>query len=282
LTSTAAKNPVDPDERHPLLRAFGRALVRALPRSELMFRIARKIVDRHNAENDFDMRTNGELWMCRQMLPGARVVFDVGANQGGWAAVAHEINPQARIHCFEPSAKTFRMLEQNVSLPNVVLNHFGLGDREETGTLWVYSDGALSNALYHRVGTIGEQQGTESVRIRTLDNYCSDEGIEAIDFLKVDVEGHELAVFRGAERMFREGRIGIVQFEYNDTFIDSRTQLKDLWQFIGEVNANYAFYKIYPSELRHIPQYSQQYETFRYSNWALLRRDVAAAHGWPS
>lgn len=282
MTGNSPTIPVDPNERMPLLRAVGRAVVRMIPRNELLFRIARKIVDRHNADNDFDMRTNGELWMCRRMLPNARVVFDVGANQGGWAAIAHDINPQARIHCFEPSAKTFRMLEQNTSLPNVVLNPFGLGEREETGTLWVYGDGALSNALYHRVGTIGEQQGTETVRIRRLDDYCSENAIDAIDFLKIDVEGHELSVFRGAERMFRESRIGIVQFEYNDTFIDSRTQLKDLWQFIGEIGGDYAFYKIYPHELRHIPRYSQQYETFRYSNWALLRRDVAAAHGFSS
>jgi len=282
LTTAESGTPVDPNERMPLLRAVGRAVVRMLPRNEILFRVARKIVDRHNADNDFDMRTNGELWLSKMMLPDSSIVFDVGANQGEWTSVANAINPRARIHCFEPSAGTFRMLERNVSLPNVVLNEFALGEREEESTLWLYAEGAGSNALYHRVGTIGEQQSTERVRVRRLDDYCIEGAIDTIDFLKIDVEGHELSVFRGAERMFRESRIRAVQFEYNDTYIDARTQLKDIWQFISDLTGDYAFYKIYPRELRHIPRYSQRYETFRYSNWAILRRDVADSRGLSS
>jgi FkbM family methyltransferase len=273
--------PVDPDPnlRMPLLRAVARAAVRLLPRNELLFRLARKIVDRHNSDNDFDYRTNGELWLARTALPRAGVVFDVGANQGDWTVLAHAINPQAVIHAFELSAPTFKTLSQRATLPNVVLNPFGLGEREEERTLWVFSEGAVSNSLYRRVGTLSEQQSSESVRVRTLDAYCADRGIEAVDFLKIDVEGHEVSVFRGAERMFREGRIGCAQFEYNDTYIDARMQLKDIWEFMGQTAAEYGFYKIYPRELRPIPEYKQQYETFRYSNWAVLRRDVATAMG---
>jgi FkbM family methyltransferase len=271
---------MDPNERMPRLRAVGRALVRILPRNEILFRVARKIVDHYNGDNDFDYRTNGEMWLARTALPRARVVFDVGANQGDWAILAHDVNPKAVIHCFEPSAATHRLLVQRA--PFAIVNDFGLGDRDAELTLWVFSEGAVSNSLYHRVGTIAEPQGTETVRVQTLDGYCAARGIEAIDFLKIDVEGHELAVFRGAERMFREARIGAVQFEYNDTFIDSRTQLKDIWQFILETTDGYGFYKIYPRQLRHIPEYKQTYESFRYSNWAVLRRDVAEAMGVPA
>jgi FkbM family methyltransferase len=263
------------NERMPILRAIGRALVRMLPRNEILFRAARKIVDRYNADNDFDMRTNGELHLAQAALPHASVVFDVGANQGDWAAVAHAINPRAQVHCFEPSSFTFELLGRRLSSsPNVILSPFGLGECTEERELWVYAEGAVSNSLYHRVGTMAEQHGTEVVRMRTLDDYCAENGVESIDFLKIDVEGHELSVFRGARRMFRESRIGLVQFEYNDTYIDARVQLKDVWQLMESTNGDYAFFKIYPEGLRHIPRYEQRYETFRYSNWALLRTDV--------
>lgn len=274
--------PIDPNERMPLLRAVGRALVRLLPRNEIVFRIARKIVDRYNADMDFDMRTNGELWFARTMVPRSRVVFDVGANQGDWAALAHQLNPSARIHCFEPSPVTFRMLEKNASLPNVTLNPFGLSDRHEERDLWIYDDGSGANSLYHRVGTIGTQTRTETVAMRSLDTYCSEQGIDRIDCMKVDVEGHEVSVFRGGERMFREARVAAVQFEYNDTYIDARTQLKDIWEFFREVAPDYRFYKLYPTELRYVPEYTQRYETFRYSNWAILHKDTAASLGVPA
>src|SRR5688572_4483821 len=208
-TAKTADSLTDPNERMPLLRAVGRAFVRILPRNELLFRVARKIVDRYNGDNDFDYRTNGEMWLARTMLPHARVVFDVGANQGDWAILAHAVNPKAVIHCFEPSAITYGLLAQRAAFATV--NDFGLGDRDAELTLWVFSEGAVSNSLYNRVGTLAAPQGTETVRVQTLDGYCAARGIESIDFLKIDVEGHELAVFRGAQRMFREGRIGAVQ-----------------------------------------------------------------------
>jgi FkbM family methyltransferase len=264
----------DPDEAMPVLRAIGRAVVRAMPRNELLFRIARKIVDRHNGDNDFDYRTNGELWFAKTVLPRARVVFDVGANRGDWTLLAHELNRDACIHSFEPSGPTFAILEQRASLPNVILNPFGLGQREEEVTMWVFAEGALSNSLYQRVGTMSEQQSTETVRIATLDGYCRQHGIDSIDLLKIDVEGHEISVLKGGERMFRESRVSCVQFEYNDTFIDSRTQLKDVFAFFGQTAPDYDLYKLFPHELRHVPEYRQQHETYRYSNWVALRRDV--------
>jgi FkbM family methyltransferase len=269
--------PPDPNERMPLLRAVGRAVVRLLPRNELLFRLARRIVDRHNADNDFDMQTNGELWFARTLVPRSRVIFDVGANQGDWAVIAHQLNPQAHIHCFEPSPVTFRLLERNAALPNLTLNRFGLSDKHEERDLWIYDDGSGANSLYHRVGTIGVQTRTESVAMRSLDAYCSDHAIDRIDFMKIDVEGHEVSVFRGGERMFRESRVAAVQFEYNDTYIDARTQLKDIWEFFRGLGRDYQFYKIYPTELRHVPEYTQRYESFRYSNWAVLHKETASS-----
>jgi FkbM family methyltransferase len=270
------------DERMPALRAVARALVRRLPIGELLFRTARKIVDRYNGDGDFDMRTNGELWLLRALLPGARTVLDVGAHHGAWALAAHAVNPDAHIHCFEPSARTFRLLERQAARPNLVLNPFGLSDRDDERVLWVYAEGSEANSLYRRVGTLGEQRDVETVRMRTLDGYCAERGLDSVDLAKVDVEGHELAVFRGAERMLRRSRVGAVQFEYNDTYIDARTQLRDVWQFVAGVSADYAFYKLYPRELRHVPAYTQRHETFRYSNWVVLRRDVAASLGGPA
>src|SRR5205085_6354632 len=87
----------------------------AMPRrSPLAFRIATKIINLYNNDNDFDMRSNGELRLARRLLPHATIAFDVGANRGEWSAAALSINPRAEIHAFEPSPATYALLVEHL------------------------------------------------------------------------------------------------------------------------------------------------------------------------
>lgn len=266
------------DERWPFIRAIGRAAVKLLPvRNRMLFRLARRIVDRHNGDNDFSMQTNGELMLASLLMPRSRYVFDVGANQGDWALAMRRLNREAAIHAFEPSRDTFGLLSRNVNGAGLVLNEFGLGEKDEELKLWIFGTGALSNSLYRRVGALAEPTSEESVQLRTLDGYCAENRIEEIDFLKIDVEGHEVSVLRGSRRMLGEGRIAAIQFEYGGTYLDARTQLKDVFETVESLSDRYRFYKIFPAHLQLVPRYSQSWETFLYSNWAILRHDVAEA-----
>jgi FkbM family methyltransferase len=60
---------------------------------------------------------------------------------------------------------------------------------------------------------------SETVKLSTLDDYCEKNSIDRIDFLKMDVEGHELKVLKGAER----------RSEAEDAGEDFRTQFKQSW-----------------------------------------------------
>jgi len=86
--------------------------------------------------------------------------------------------------------------------------------------------------------------------------------------MKVDVEGHELEVFKGAQGMLEKGAVKRIQFEYGGCNIDARMLLKDFFAFCAPYR--YAFYKIYPHDLRHIPRYDQRLENFQYQNWVAL------------
>ncbi len=93
-----------------------------------------------------------------------------------------------------------------------------------------------------------------------------------IDLVKVDVEGHELEVFKGAAGMLAQGKIKRIQFEYGGCNIDSRVLLKDLFEFL--LPYGYAFYKVFPRELRRVPRYDQRLENFQYQNWVAATNDV--------
>ncbi len=246
-----------------------------LPRNAFLYRVCKRYVDRYNSENNDDIHTNGELRLMQTILPQCAIVFDVGANVGDWTALALEISPRLQIHCFEPSAATFQRLQAQVG---AVCNNFGLSSTPGEMTLWVFADGAGTNSLYKRRGLedgwgLAEQQQAETVRLDTLDAYCQRAGVQVIDLMKVDVEGHELEVFKGAAGMLAQGKIKCIQFEYGGCNIDSRVLLKDLFDFL--VPYGYAFYKIFPRELRRVRRYDQRLENFQYQNWVAATNDVS-------
>jgi len=254
-----------------LKHVIRKAAIAALPEQNgLLYKVARKMVDRHRGDNNFEMDDNGEKWLLARAIPNAKIVFDVGANRGDWTVAAASLNQSATFHCFEPSPTTFASLSQRCGALRAVLNNRGCGEVSAERSLFIFDDGSGANSLYNRIGSGDSSKKQESVSITTIDEYCSAEQIGFVDFLKIDVEGHELAVLRGARRVLSEGLIGMVQFEYGGTYIDARTLLKDVFEYVRATNRNYEVYKLFPSHLQAVPEYAQSLETFQYSNWALV------------
>jgi hypothetical protein len=98
--------------------------------------------------------------------------------------------------------------------------------------------------------------------IVSLDDFCSDEGIDRIDFLKIDMEGLELEVLRGATRMLKEQRFGIIQFEFGECDIFSRVFLRDFYQFL----VGYRFARLCSQGLLDLGPYRHENEIFRNQN----------------
>ena len=262
---------LSPDEVAVVIRGH---IARAPTEDAEIYRVCRQYVNRCNNENNDDIHTNGELHLMEEHLGRSRVVFDVGANVGEWAARALEINPNLRLHCFEPSKPTFQKLLTNQFPKSVTCNNFGLGSASEEKTLYVFEEGSGMNSLYLRRGLddgwkLQPQKQMETIRLETLDRYCSQNQIGEIDFLKLDVEGHELEVFKGATGMLLGGKIKLIQFEYGGCNIDAKVFLKDIFEFFQPFA--YSFFKLCPQTLRKLERYDQRLENFQYQNWAVLR-----------
>ena len=248
-------------------------MFRSLPKSAALYRLCMAYVNDYRGDNAFAIEENGELRLAQRVLPRMKTAFDVGANVGDWTELALQINPALQIHCFEPTRSTFATLSAKPFPSTVHLNSVALGDSGGERELYVVGEGSGANSLYRRTGVPSLAAGSQRVSVRTVDDYAAEHGIDAIDFLKIDVEGHELSVLRGARRMLGAGAIAVVQFEYGGSYIDSRALLKDVWDLVAAADAGYTFYKIFPNELRRESEYLQTFETFQYSNWAIVRRD---------
>ena len=248
-------------------------LLKLLPYNTHLYNFCKSYVEKHDGDCNGDIATNGELRVMRQFLPGCSVVFDVGAHTGEWAKLALSVNPGLNIHCFEPSRDNFANLSRNVSSPNVTCNPFGLSSENGERPLFIFRSAPGLHSLYQRRGLesgwgLATPTETERVKLDTLENYCTERQIEKIDFLKVDVEGHELEVFKGGRSLFEENRVRMIQFEYGGCNIDSKVLLKDIFEFFEGMN--YRFYKIFPDRLKFFERYDQRLENFKYQNWLLI------------
>lgn len=219
---------------------------------------------------------SGERYVIRRIaeLTAGRdlVVFDVGANVGDYAIMAQaQFDGRAVIHCFEPSAATFEQLQRR-GLGKARLNHFGLSDAVGEVVLFSSEERSGLSSLYDRkLDHIDLRlDSVETVFLSTLDDYCREQGLPRVDVLKLDVEGHELAVLRGATKLLEAGGIDFIQFEFGGCNIDSRTYFQDFYYLLVP---RFRLYRILANGLWPIERYDESLEAFGTTNYLAVRRD---------
>jgi FkbM family methyltransferase len=146
------------------------------------------------------------------------VFFDVGANVGQTSLDALKNFPEATIYAFEPHEATFAVLSASAPSARVHAFNLALSDREGEADFFDYGALATSNSLVGDAQYAARTKHEVTVRkvdCETLDAICRRCEIEHIDVLKVDTEGHDLAVLRGAQRMLSEHRVRFVFVEFN-------------------------------------------------------------------
>jgi FkbM family methyltransferase len=137
----------------------------------------------------------------RFIAPGA-IVFDIGANHGWYALNLARRIADIAVHAFEPVPPTFEYLTRNVALNaihNIHLHNFGFAEQAGDFDFYTYPEGSGNASLADLSG-----RGTPmSCEVRRLDEFTAEFGSDTkarVDFIKCDVEGNELGVFRGGLR----------------------------------------------------------------------------------
>ncbi len=225
------------------------------------------------------VRGSGEEWILNHLKQcNGRtkpfVVFDVGAYTGEYTdKVLAVFREQAQVYSFEPNEATFEALKaSHGAKKNVLLYDFGLSDREESRVLYSNGETSCMASLYHRRPEQYNAAIDEISRIplTTVDLFCKGEGVGRIDLLKMDVEGHELKVLNGAEKMIEAGRIRNIQFEFGDCNVYSRTFFKDFFELL---RPRYRIFRILRRGLWPIDEYDESLEILKVTNYFAAQED---------
>lgn len=204
------------------------------------------------------------------------VVFDVGANIGNYSRMIRELSKEAKVLAFEPHPETYRDLEKNAKQYNFTAYNLGCGEKEGKFKLHDHAElGSTSHATFLQ-NVIESIHGGISVEneamMVTLDQFLlRNPDIKKIALLKIDAEGCDFMVLKGAERIICEKMVDVIQFEFNDINVISRVFMKDFYDFLIDYN----FYRLLPDGLIKLGKYDTKiYEIFAFQNIVAIRKDL--------
>ncbi|MBP7699048.1 MAG: FkbM family methyltransferase [Saprospiraceae bacterium] len=230
------------------------------------------------------IQNSGEIFILDTILKSVKNdnvnIFDVGVNNGEYIDYFIKLNNnntrEIKLYGFEPNANLFSKVNNKyLQYKNIVLSELGLGEKTCNTTLYIPTNNDMLSSgfkshLLNQATTIIEK----NIQIETVDNFCKIKNIREILLLKVDVEGYELNVLKGASSFIEDDRISYIQFEFGESMVDARVFFKDFWDILNE---KYYLYRILPNALRPIPFYSEGLEVFHCANYLAVHKLIKSA-----
>jgi FkbM family methyltransferase len=235
---------------------FGRPIF--LPIHRIMHSMALRGMGVLNYSN---LDVSGEYHLLKKLAklrPDIGTVVDVGANEGDYSDAVSEILKPGRIIAIEAHpktaarlkvrAKSFKATTQVIecAISDIGDQSIQLFDPDEQGSSHATT---IKNALE---GTNFDKKVGHTVNTRTLDSLAAELDIARIDLLKIDIEGAELAALKGARKLLTEGRIDVIQFEFNSMNIEARAVFKDFHTLLD----NYKLFRLLPRGLCSLDTYN--------------------------
>lgn len=179
----------------------------------------------------------GTLWCFKKILKKGDTVFDIGANIGLTAIYAGKlVGPKGKVFAFEPMPSTFLILEENIKLnrlKNVLPENIALSNK--VGKAFLYNNLNINRGAASFFSA-GNKEGAEITK-NTLKKFLSDRNIRNVNFLKIDVEGSELAVLLGGSDFLQKVPSPIICIEFSRK-VNSNYDPNILFNFLNELGYN--------------------------------------------
>lgn len=166
-------------------------------------------------------------------------VIDVGAHRGEFAAQFHKLLPNAKIYCFEPSKNNFVELATSLkNLQNIKIFNLALGDRQGETEMYYNKFSPSSSimkiaTLHKEIFPFTSEQELEIIKITTLDDIAKE--LDLIDniLLKIDVQGYEDRVIKGAINFLEKIKIIIIETSFRELY-ESQPLFAEIYELLSK------------------------------------------------
>jgi FkbM family methyltransferase len=184
----------------------------------------------------FGIKEDSRLKLYR-LVSKNDTIIDVGSNMGetimNFSKIAGE---KGEVHGFEPDRINYQRCVENLNLnnfSNIYLNNVGLGNIAREFKIKVDTP---SNRGGNRITSDTNDPNTEIINIITLDDYIRNKGIKKINLIKIDVEGFELNVLKGAEESLKQFKPNLfIELDDNNLKLQGDSA-RDLISFLLALN----------------------------------------------
>jgi FkbM family methyltransferase len=206
------------------------------------------------------------------------VVFDIGCRED-IDYIENSLDKSREFHLFDPDPNFIRKCYDKLELldpidgieNSIYLNAIGLGSEE--GEMSYYPN---TQSFVFRKHHCQSQDIGISFSVRKLDNYCKENSVEKIDFLKIDTEGMEMDIFLGGPNIIKNST-KVIQFEFASTMIDRDIDADDL---VGYLKGEFNLYLQKVAVEHPYYQYNDQMLTFLTDEiYSIIKKDMIDGSG---
>lgn len=167
------------------------------------------------------------------------VIMDIGAHIGLMTAIlGKKVGPTGKVFSFEPTPSTFKILQKTVAINNLshaTVNPFAVSDKKGTLSFYVSEhDADNSNSLSNSKRT-DRTEGTVDVQVVSVDDYIKEHNSGKVDFIKIDVEGAELKLLKGAVQTIRNNYPDMILALHPASIRNFGDSLEEIWDLTVEL-----------------------------------------------
>lgn len=184
----------------------------------------------------------GTIYFLKKVLRENDIYLDVGANIGVLCIAASKfVGRNGKVYAFEPEMEMFSILQENVKLnrlENIYCYNIACGSSKQK--MLIYKNLVVNRGSASLIKPQGDSSGVE-VLVETLDDFVQTKHIGDVRMVKIDVEGWELEVLKGAKALLSRSKAPIICIEYSHLHQVHNGRLQDIYNYLLNIN----YYRIF-------------------------------------
>jgi FkbM family methyltransferase len=211
---------------------------------------------------------NGENLVINAIAKNCSNVIDVGANKGDWTGYFIKQNSSIRILMLEPSISAFEFLSDRFKdSDNITIIRKAVSNKDGDASFFEEPRCGETSSL---LSSFSDSNSIKrKISVTTIDSLINEFGLKKVDFLKIDVEGFDLHVLKGAADSLGKNKIQFIQFEYNAPWAKAGSTLNEAIDFLK--GSGYDVYILRKDGLYSF-NYNRYGEFYRYANFVAVSK----------